>query len=105
MQELEQWATSVPRSRWFWDYQGLDVYVRYRDGVLTIANVTAIRMGQGAFTRFLGECEARWDIVVENVINERLEAFLKRRGYTVVENRDMGPWDYRLLRHRAHPGS
>lgn len=101
IEELTTWTrgSSLPINRWFWGYCGLDVYVRYYNDRLTIANVNAKVQGHGSFTRFLGACEREFDVIVENVINERLEQFLLRRGYHRIENRDYPPYDYKLLRH------
>ena len=46
-----------------------------------IANVSADYPGKGAFTRFLDLYEPQYGFYMELVHNERLEAYLRRRGY------------------------
>lgn len=62
---------------------------RYLDGkthdnVLDIANVTASKPGNGAFTRLVEELHARGiPIYVESVLNDRFALKLPRMGFTV----------------------
>jgi len=68
---------------------GLWLYVRrsnvYRSakyGVLfDLANMTADVPGKGALTAFLDAWEPKVGFFVESILNERLVAYLLRRGY------------------------
>jgi hypothetical protein len=69
-----------------------DLYVRMgrrylagktHDCVLDIANVTASKPGNGAFTRLVDDLHARGiPIYVESVLNERFALKLPRMGFT-----------------------
>lgn len=93
---------ALPRSRYVHHRDFASLYVRVgpryirtteppvvSDGarlnpVVTVANVTAHKPGEGAFTRLLDELRAkypRWPVIVECVLSERLGSFLVRRGF------------------------
>lgn len=85
-------------------YPGLMLYVRkarapiHPEGVdYVIATIDARVPGSGAMTRMLEELEPRYGLYFENVINERLAAYLLRRGYRPTErSRSYSAQLYRL---------
>lgn len=73
-------------------YPGLVLYVRkarvpiHPEGVnYVIATIDAKAPGKGAMTRMLEELEPKYGLYFESVINERLVAYLLRRGYCHAE--------------------
>jgi len=79
---ISQWINEGP----------LTIYVRKTSlllkdklGDLQIANLNSHQKGSGALAKFLSDIEPKYDIYFENVMNSRLRAFLKRRGYMKIE--------------------
>lgn len=80
------------RSEWVKEY-GVRIYVRkpvvaLHSADFEIANVEADKPGKGGFTKFLDEYEQKYKFLHENVMNERLLAYLLRRGYRQVGKTD-----------------
>lgn len=72
----------------------LDMWVRKciskaRIAKIEIALITSRDRGGGHLTKFLDEYEPRVRMFFENVANPRLAHYLERRGYTLVEERDI----------------
>ena len=64
---------------------------RSLETVLTLANmviVDPLKRGKGVFRRFLARTEKQVDlpIVIENVLNPRLECFLTSYGYCLIDS-------------------
>jgi len=51
-----------------------------------LASMDATKPGNGALTKFLDKYEPQFGFFVQSIINERLQAYLARRGYTVVSH-------------------
>lgn len=92
MKKTQEFWDSGARNEWLSDDDGyFKVYVRRtkirgmfgRKDSLDIASVEVVEhlRGYKAFTLYLDRIEPTYDIYIENVLNERLSAFLKRRGY------------------------
>ncbi len=91
------------RSRWF-EVGPLEIYLRsgtrwyngHGVNVIDVGNVKIAderKRGKGLFTKILGELEtiaheSGRAVFVENLLNERLEKFLQRRGYTCTNPQD-----------------
>lgn len=62
---------------------GLEIYVRkslpYK-GLIELANINAVKPGNGAFTRFLERID-HLPLKVENVVTDRFADFFRRRGW------------------------
>lgn len=90
MQELDDFLADPgpDRRRWVRG-NGLEMYVRRPSSrTLEIDSVTAENPGQGALGRFLDAYEGDNAIFIENIMNERLADYLRRRGYEI--NGDFG---------------
>jgi hypothetical protein len=80
------------RSEWVKEF-GVRIYVRKPVSALhsadfEIANIEADNPGRGNLTKFLNEYEPKYSFLYENVMNERLLAYLVRRGYRQIEKAD-----------------
>lgn len=67
---------------------GINIYMRKpliaSHGDIELANMSADSPGKGALTRFLNKYESICRFYVENIFNERLIAYLERRGYRIT---------------------
>lgn len=88
---------------------GLALYVRKPlEGVrppgvdFDLADMTATKPGQGAFSAFLDRNEARYGFWVENIINPRLIVYLERRGYRCIAPQRAG-YSVCMFRERGDP--
>lgn len=67
---------------------------------LDIANVSIMPMGTGTFTELLDRLESGGNhraIYIESVLNERLEAFLAKRGYSMDDRNCYPPSFYKVF--------
>lgn len=92
---FEQFLKSPQRNAWVDGPKTLKLYVRRTPnnpywldhyGEIQLANMNAGIMGQGALTEFLNKWESKFNIYIENVINDRLLGYFERRGYTQVKS-------------------
>lgn len=93
---MEGATTPCARSEWVCYKGKLDIYLRNqyflnedqtRTPVLCLANMSMRResdKGKGILTGFLDAVEPKYDILIENVINDRLHGFFQNRGYTPI---------------------
>jgi hypothetical protein len=96
----------------YWFYlRGLDIYLRRGwhslpgldvHFMVDMPNITASEPGSGAFTDVLefieslvrSECPGIFGTFIENVIEERFQAFLERRGYIKIPSVTEWPPSY-----------
>ena len=87
IRDLQRFWQSGERARWIGS-----VYVRRQQylekpDALCIANITISPRGRGTLTAVLDTLEQVMPIEFECILNERLLAYLARRGYTGDSNR------------------
>lgn len=83
---FSEFRKSKARNAWIKE-PGIEIYVRrsiIEDSDFDLANMQATKPGKGALTKFLDRYEPRYRFYFENVYNERLQAYLLRRGYVLV---------------------
>jgi hypothetical protein len=84
-----QFRLTAYRNSWCYEEKGLEIYVRrsipkLRRGDYELANMTNNNRGNGSLTDFLNRWEPEYQFYVENIVNDRLEAYLFRRGYSYI---------------------
>lgn len=89
---FEQFIVSKENRAWV-TVPGLKIYVRRPRWQLRgpgvdfeLASMDARTPGRGALTKFLDKYESQFGFFVQSIINERLQAYLARRGYVVVSH-------------------
>lgn len=89
---FEQFVKSGPSNAWVRE-PGIELYVRRslpsRGTDFDLANMNANPPGVGALTRFLDKYEPQYTFYIENIHNERLIPYFKRRGYVIVDKVNM----------------
>lgn len=77
---------------WVREVNGLTLYVRKPSNVpqmemtwyVQIGNMQSDNPGSGALTQFLDEHEPNYKFWFENIYNNRLPAYLAKRGYIMI---------------------
>lgn len=97
-----------PNSAWYLYRGKLKIYLRNQrlpgvsDPILCIANMSMRYdrdKGKGILTEFLDKVEPHYDVMVENVINDRLHGYLQRRKYEAIyHDWDPTPISYKKIR-------
>jgi hypothetical protein len=84
--EFEAFLKGPQRNAWIEVENGLRLYVRKSarfPGVITLASMESENPGSGQLTKFLDKNEPNQKFEVENILNERLIPYLKKRGYKI----------------------
>lgn len=89
---LESFLKSKLRNAWIRE-PGISLYVRksiHPDVDIDLASLEADIPGKGALTAFLNRYEKQFVFRVESILNERLEHYLKNRGYSYYGIKETG---------------
>ena len=88
---FEQFKKSPFRNQWICEYKILRMYVRKtipawkeKRGDFEFASLISSAPGSGLLTRFLDKYEPQHQFYIENIINERLLEYFRRRGYDII---------------------
>lgn len=100
-----------PKSAWYLYRDKLKIYIRNQrlpdvggsyKPILCIANMSMRYerdKGKGILTEFLDKVEPHYDVMVENVINDRLHGYLQRREYEAIyHDWEPTPISYKKIR-------
>ncbi len=105
---FSEFMNSNYKNFWIKEKKGLNIYIRKgispTSGSIELASISADPKGNGALTQFLNKIEESHSVFIENVINERLVVYLKKRGYTRVNDGSLAPFSYQRKKREAGLG-
>jgi hypothetical protein len=92
---FKNFSESEFRNAWVMEYETLRLYIRrsppsmkHRWGDFQLASMINEKPGTGLLTRFLDTWEPKYQFYIENILNPRLFEYFKRRGYTILEEKE-----------------